>query len=112
MFLLSDFFLDPEHLENFEKYLKSINCSEEICLLTTFAQMAQAKRADVDEDFIRIVVLEIYEVRNFTGPFRKRMNVLSSFLAVEGVKRVWLLYFVLLWNQEGATSEVYNLVLN
>ncbi|XP_021140563.2 ectopic P granules protein 5 homolog isoform X2 [Columba livia] len=53
---------DPEHLENFEKYLKSINCSEEICLLTTFAQMAQAKRADVDEDFIRIVVLEIYEV--------------------------------------------------
>ncbi|PKU33455.1 hypothetical protein llap_16241 [Limosa lapponica baueri] len=38
---------DPEHLENFEKYLKSMNCSEEICLLTTFAQMAQTKRADV-----------------------------------------------------------------
>ncbi|XP_030323198.1 ectopic P granules protein 5 homolog isoform X2 [Calypte anna] len=53
---------DPEHLENFEKYLKSMNCSEEICLLTTFAQMAQIKRADVDEDFIKIIVLEIYEV--------------------------------------------------
>ncbi|EMP40141.1 Ectopic P granules protein 5 like protein [Chelonia mydas] len=53
---------DPEHIENFEKYLTSMNCSEEICLLTTFAQMAQAKRADVDEDFIRVVVLEIYEV--------------------------------------------------
>ncbi|NXY88789.1 EPG5 protein, partial [Alcedo cyanopectus] len=53
---------DPEHLEKFEKYLKSMNCSEEICLLTTFAQMAQTKRADVDEDFIKIIVLEIYEV--------------------------------------------------
>ncbi|XP_075581960.1 ectopic P granules protein 5 homolog isoform X2 [Pelecanus crispus] len=53
---------DPEHFENFEKYLKSMNCSEEICLLTTFAQMAQTKQADVDEDFIKIIVLEIYEV--------------------------------------------------
>uniref|UniRef100_A0A8C5X2H3 Ectopic P-granules autophagy protein 5 homolog n=1 Tax=Malurus cyaneus samueli TaxID=2593467 RepID=A0A8C5X2H3_9PASS len=53
---------DPEHLEQFEKYLQSMNCSEEICLLTTFAQMAQTKRADVDEDFIKIIVLEIYEV--------------------------------------------------
>ncbi|XP_063278049.1 ectopic P granules protein 5 homolog isoform X2 [Prinia subflava] len=53
---------DPEHLAQFEKYLQSMNCSEEICLLTTFAQMAQTKRADVDEDFIKIVVLEIYEV--------------------------------------------------
>ncbi|NXU49867.1 EPG5 protein, partial [Turnix velox] len=52
---------DPDHLENFEKYLKSMNCSEEICLLTTFAQMAQTKRADMDEDFIKIIVLEIYE---------------------------------------------------
>ncbi|NWS73830.1 EPG5 protein, partial [Crotophaga sulcirostris] len=53
---------DPEHLENFDRYLKSMNCSEEICLLTTFAQMAQTNRADVDEDFIKIIVLEIYEV--------------------------------------------------
>ncbi|NXK38181.1 EPG5 protein, partial [Piprites chloris] len=53
---------DPQHLEHFEKYLQSMNCSEEICLLTTFAQMAQTKRADVDEDFIKIIVLEIYEV--------------------------------------------------
>ncbi|XP_015703684.1 ectopic P granules protein 5 homolog isoform X3 [Coturnix japonica] len=53
---------DPQHLESFEKYLQSMNGSEEICLLTTFAQMAQTKRADVDEDFIKIVVLEIYEV--------------------------------------------------
>uniref|UniRef100_A0A663NA73 Ectopic P-granules 5 autophagy tethering factor n=1 Tax=Athene cunicularia TaxID=194338 RepID=A0A663NA73_ATHCN len=53
---------DPEHLETFEKYLKSLNSSEEICLLITFAQMAQTKRADVDEDFIKIIALEIYEV--------------------------------------------------
>ncbi|NXJ06901.1 EPG5 protein, partial [Odontophorus gujanensis] len=53
---------DPQHLESFEKYLQSMNCSEEICLLTTFAQMAQSKRADVDEDFVKIIVLEIYEV--------------------------------------------------
>ncbi|POI33171.1 hypothetical protein CIB84_003077 [Bambusicola thoracicus] len=53
---------DPQHLESFEKYLQSMNCSEEICLLTTFAQMAQTKRADADEDFIKIIVLEIYEV--------------------------------------------------
>nr|XP_013803986.1 PREDICTED: ectopic P granules protein 5 homolog [Apteryx mantelli mantelli] len=53
---------DPEHLESFEKYLQSMNCSEEICLLTTFAQMAQTKQADADEDFIKMIVLEIYEV--------------------------------------------------
>ncbi|XP_077792636.1 ectopic P granules protein 5 homolog isoform X1 [Podarcis muralis] len=53
---------DPAHLENFEKYLQSMNGSEEICLLTTFAQMAQAKREDADQDFVRVIVLEIYEV--------------------------------------------------
>uniref|UniRef100_A0A8D2L1T6 Ectopic P-granules autophagy protein 5 homolog n=1 Tax=Varanus komodoensis TaxID=61221 RepID=A0A8D2L1T6_VARKO len=53
---------DPAHLEHFEKYLQAMNGSEEICLLTTFAQMAQTKRRDVDEDFVRIIVLEIYEV--------------------------------------------------
>lgn len=80
------FFLDPEHLAQFEKYLQSMNCSEEICLLTTFAQMAQTKRADVDEDFIKIVVLEIYEVSNVTGSFRKIMKMLFLFVTVEGVK--------------------------
>ncbi|XP_054842420.1 ectopic P granules protein 5 homolog [Eublepharis macularius] len=53
---------DPAHLEKFAKYLQSMNGSEEICLLTTFAQMAQTKRDDADEDFIRVIVLEIYEV--------------------------------------------------
>ncbi|XP_049638396.1 ectopic P granules protein 5 homolog [Suncus etruscus] len=53
---------DPAHLVNFEKCLSSMNSSEEICLLTTFAQMAQAKRTNVDGDFIKIIVLEIYEV--------------------------------------------------
>lgn len=85
------FFLDPEHLAQFEKYLQSMNCSEEICLLTTFAQMAQTKRADVDEDFIKIVVLEIYEVSNVTGPFRRRVKMLFLFVTVEGVKLRWLL---------------------
>ncbi|XP_029142175.1 ectopic P granules protein 5 homolog, partial [Protobothrops mucrosquamatus] len=53
---------DPAHLETFERYLQSMNSSEEICLLTTFAEMAQTKREDVDEDFVKVVVLEIYEV--------------------------------------------------
>ncbi|XP_037364483.1 ectopic P granules protein 5 homolog isoform X1 [Talpa occidentalis] len=53
---------DPEHFVNFEKCLSSMNSSEEICLLTTFAQMAQARRTNVDEDFIKIIILEIYEV--------------------------------------------------
>ncbi|XP_004855138.1 ectopic P granules protein 5 homolog isoform X1 [Heterocephalus glaber] len=53
---------DPENFANFEKYLSSMNSSEEICLLTTFAQMAQARITNVDEDFIKIIVLEIYEV--------------------------------------------------
>ncbi|XP_061469566.1 ectopic P granules protein 5 homolog isoform X3 [Rhineura floridana] len=53
---------DPAHLASFEKYLQSMNGSEEICLLTTFAQMAQTKRGDVDQDFVKVIVLEIYEV--------------------------------------------------
>ncbi|KAM7320549.1 hypothetical protein ACRRTK_020992 [Alexandromys fortis] len=53
---------DPEHFANLEKCLSSMNSSEEICLLTTFAQMARARRTNVDEDFIKIIVLEIYEV--------------------------------------------------
>ncbi|KAH0627798.1 hypothetical protein JD844_008196 [Phrynosoma platyrhinos] len=54
--------VDPAHLESFEKYLQGMNGSEEICLLTTFAQMAQTKRDDADEDFVKVIVLEIYEV--------------------------------------------------
>ncbi|EDL84688.1 rCG41226, isoform CRA_a [Rattus norvegicus] len=53
---------DPEHVASFEKCLSSMNSSEEICLLTTFAQMARARRTNVDEGFIKIIVLEIYEV--------------------------------------------------
>ncbi|XP_074057750.1 ectopic P granules protein 5 homolog isoform X3 [Macrotis lagotis] len=53
---------DPEHLVTFENYISTMNSSEEICLLTTFAQMAQARRTNVDKDFIKVIVLEIYEV--------------------------------------------------
>ncbi|XP_077202821.1 ectopic P granules protein 5 homolog isoform X2 [Paroedura picta] len=53
---------DPAHLEKFTKSLQAMNGSEEICLLTTFAQMAQTKRAGADEDFVQVIVLEIYEV--------------------------------------------------
>ncbi|XP_056680358.1 ectopic P granules protein 5 homolog isoform X3 [Monodelphis domestica] len=53
---------DTEHLVSFENYISTMNSSEEICLLTTFAQMAQARRTNVDEDFIKVIVLEIYEV--------------------------------------------------
>ncbi|XP_028915803.1 ectopic P granules protein 5 homolog isoform X2 [Ornithorhynchus anatinus] len=53
---------DPDHLMSLEKSLSAMNSSEEICLLTTFAQMAQARKTNVDEDFIKVIVLEIYEV--------------------------------------------------
>uniref|UniRef100_A0A4X2M4S9 Ectopic P-granules 5 autophagy tethering factor n=1 Tax=Vombatus ursinus TaxID=29139 RepID=A0A4X2M4S9_VOMUR len=53
---------DPAHLLSFENYISAMNSSEEICLLTTFAQMAQARKTNVDEDFIKVIVLEIYEV--------------------------------------------------
>lgn len=66
---------DPEHFMNFEKCLSSMNSSEEICLLTTFAQMAQARRTNVDEDFIKIIVLEIYEVRILS--FRNELKTFS-----------------------------------
>lgn len=51
-----------------------MNSSEEICLLTTFAQMAQARRADVDEDFVKIIVLEIYEVSYVTLSTRETFS--------------------------------------
>ncbi|XP_053427579.1 ectopic P granules protein 5 homolog [Nycticebus coucang] len=65
---------DPEHFANFEKCLSSMNSSEEICLLTTFAQMAQARRTDMDEDFIKIIVLEIYEVSYVTLSTRETFS--------------------------------------
>ncbi|KAB0405386.1 hypothetical protein E2I00_012492, partial [Balaenoptera physalus] len=67
-------FVDPEHFVNFEKCLSSMNSSEEICLLTTFAQMAQARRTNVDEDFIKIIVLEIYEVSYVTLSTRETFS--------------------------------------
>uniref|UniRef100_G1PEJ4 Ectopic P-granules 5 autophagy tethering factor n=1 Tax=Myotis lucifugus TaxID=59463 RepID=G1PEJ4_MYOLU len=65
---------DPEHFVNFEKCLSSMNSSDEICLLTTFAQMAQARRTDVDEDFVKIIVLEIYEVSYVTLSTRETFS--------------------------------------
>ncbi|KAI5280116.1 Ectopic P Granules Protein 5-like [Manis pentadactyla] len=65
---------DPEHFVNFEKCLSSMNSSEEICLLTTFAQMAQARRTNVDDDFIKIIVLEIYEVSYVTLSTRETFS--------------------------------------
>lgn len=62
---------------NFEKCLSSMNSSDEICLLTTFAQMAQARKTDVDEDFVKIIVLEIYEVRILS--FRSQLKKIFSF---------------------------------
>uniref|UniRef100_A0A8C6QJX0 Ectopic P-granules 5 autophagy tethering factor n=1 Tax=Nannospalax galili TaxID=1026970 RepID=A0A8C6QJX0_NANGA len=65
---------DPEHFGNFEKCLSSMNSSEEICLLTTFAQMARARITNVDEDFIKIIVLEIYEVSYVTRSTRETFS--------------------------------------
>nr|XP_004656875.2 ectopic P granules protein 5 homolog isoform X2 [Jaculus jaculus] len=65
---------DPEHFANFEKCLSSMNSSEEICLLTTFAQMARARGTNVDEDFVKIIVLEIYEVSYVTLSTRETFS--------------------------------------
>uniref|UniRef100_A0A671MCH5 Ectopic P granules protein 5 homolog n=1 Tax=Sinocyclocheilus anshuiensis TaxID=1608454 RepID=A0A671MCH5_9TELE len=53
---------EPSHQEKFQHWLSEINSSDGICLLTTFAHMAQPRRTDVDPEFVRKIVLEIYEV--------------------------------------------------
>lgn len=53
---------EPSHQEKFQCWLSEINSSDGICLLTTFAHMAQPRRIDVDPEFVRNIVLEIYEV--------------------------------------------------
>ncbi|XP_036454096.1 ectopic P granules protein 5 homolog [Colossoma macropomum] len=53
---------EPSHQERFKDWLSEINSSDGICLLTTFAHMAQPKRTDADPEFVRTIVLEIYEV--------------------------------------------------
>ncbi|XP_069819331.1 ectopic P granules protein 5 homolog isoform X1 [Dendropsophus ebraccatus] len=53
---------DPVNREKFEAYFSTMNSSEGICLLTTFAQMAQTKRNEVDEELVKTIALEIYEV--------------------------------------------------
>ncbi|XP_066509785.1 ectopic P granules protein 5 homolog isoform X2 [Hoplias malabaricus] len=53
---------EAAHREKFKDWLAEINSSDGICLLTTFAHMAQPKRTDADPEFVRTVVLEIYEV--------------------------------------------------
>ncbi|XP_007238025.3 ectopic P granules protein 5 homolog isoform X3 [Astyanax mexicanus] len=53
---------EPSHQEKFKDWLSEINSSDGICLLTTFAHMAQPKRTDADPEFVRTIVLEIYEV--------------------------------------------------
>ena len=57
-----------------------MNSLEEICLLTTFAQMAHARRNNVDKDFIKIIVLEIYEVRILS--FRNEIKTFSFGLPI------------------------------
>ncbi|XP_053304240.1 ectopic P granules protein 5 homolog [Spea bombifrons] len=52
----------PETRQKFEEYLSTMNSSEGICLLTTFAQMAQTKQVDADEELVKSIALEIYEV--------------------------------------------------
>ncbi|XP_077087477.1 ectopic P granules protein 5 homolog isoform X1 [Siphateles boraxobius] len=53
---------EPSHQERFQLWLSEINSSDGICLLTTFAHMAQPRRTDVDPEFVRNIVLDIYEV--------------------------------------------------
>uniref|UniRef100_A0A4W4HAL5 Ectopic P granules protein 5 homolog n=1 Tax=Electrophorus electricus TaxID=8005 RepID=A0A4W4HAL5_ELEEL len=54
--------LQPSHQEKFEAWLAEINSSDGICLLTTFAHMAQPKRTDADPEFVTTIILQIYEV--------------------------------------------------
>lgn len=58
---------EPEQQEKFERWLSEINSSDGLCLLTAFAHMAQPKRTDADPEFVRTIVLQIYEVRVFKG---------------------------------------------
>ncbi|CAI9577158.1 unnamed protein product, partial [Staurois parvus] len=44
--------------EKFEAYFSTMNSSEGICLLTTFAQMAQTKQHDVDKELVKTIALE------------------------------------------------------
>ncbi|XP_059406308.1 ectopic P granules protein 5 homolog [Carassius carassius] len=53
---------EPSHQEKFQCWLSEINSSDGICLLTAFAHMAQPRRTDVDPEFVKNIVLEIYEV--------------------------------------------------
>ncbi|KAG1968633.1 ectopic P granules protein 5 homolog isoform X1 [Pimephales promelas] len=53
---------EPSHQEKFQLWLSEINSSDGICLLTTFAHMAQPRRTEVDPEFVRNIVLDIYEV--------------------------------------------------
>ncbi|XP_053557038.1 LOW QUALITY PROTEIN: ectopic P granules protein 5 homolog [Bombina bombina] len=52
----------PENREKFECYLSTMNSSEGICLLTTFAQMTQTMQKEVDIELVKSIALEIYEV--------------------------------------------------
>ncbi|KAG2466578.1 EPG5 protein, partial [Polypterus senegalus] len=53
---------DPEEQSKFQCCLSEMNSSDGICLLTTFAHMAQPKRTSADPEFVRTIVLQIYEV--------------------------------------------------
>ncbi|MBN3301121.1 EPG5 protein, partial [Amia calva] len=65
---------EVELQEKFESWLAEINGSDGICLLTTFAHMAQPKRTDVDAEFVRTVVLQIYEVSYVTVATRETFS--------------------------------------
>lgn len=63
---------EASHQERFERWLSEINSSDGICLLTTFAHMAQPKRTDADSEFVKTIVLEIYEVTQGLAPLDKQ----------------------------------------
>ncbi|XP_078530871.1 ectopic P granules protein 5 homolog [Lissotriton helveticus] len=82
----------PEYREAFQSYLATMNSSEGICLLTTFAQMAQTKQADVDEDFIKDIALEIYEVSYISLNTREMFSKVGRELltAIAGIHK-WII---------------------
>ncbi|XP_069780347.1 ectopic P granules protein 5 homolog isoform X2 [Narcine bancroftii] len=65
---------DPEHKKMFEQCLSNVTSSEGICLLTTFARMAHSKQENVDQEFVKIVALEIFEVAYISPSTRESFS--------------------------------------
>ncbi|MGH0172201.1 UNVERIFIED_CONTAM: hypothetical protein FKN15_063006 [Acipenser sinensis] len=97
---------DPEHQGKFERWLVEINSSDGICLLTTFAHMAQPKRADGDPEFVKTVVLEIYEVSYVSVSTRETFSKVGRELLAAIATAHPHIISVLLWRLQETIDRV------